>query len=549
MEQEIVGSNPTPAARFDQNRKQRNLRLNKKGVIQLFWNKIMRETRVNLKHLLEDIRDSYPMPIEEAIITELVANALDSKASQIEFFVNSVEGKFTIRDNGQGMKRKELRDYHDIATTTKIKGKGIGFAGIGAKLSLLVTNSVITETKGGYGSHSATQWYLMSENRAPWKFIAPPGQILTPRGTAITLEVSDPNSPLLQTDFISKTIKKHYYPLFFPQFLESILRCIYKKGVHFFINGQKISLDKAEIPQNFKVLNLHLGRTRKLAGFGFLGWGQNPFPSELIGVGISTYGKVIKRGWDWLGIWPQSISQICGLVEAPALSEILTTNKNDFLRDSTSLKRYYQYRKAIQETILPILDEWGERSQFFENDLNRLRPLEKSIEKTLRILLNHFPELIPLVGIRKANLKEGLEGKDQLVGIIPKEKILQRGEKIIKEEKGDQEKIEKKEKKSTPALNIGFEENPSLTELARMVKNTIWINTTHPAYNKAKKEKSEEYHLLLSVAWLLSKFIDENRSPQSFISEFLATWAGEKKIALQIFEKENLLRKTNTEII
>jgi len=38
----------------------------------------MGETRVNLRHLLEDIRDSYPYPIEEAIVTELIANALDS---------------------------------------------------------------------------------------------------------------------------------------------------------------------------------------------------------------------------------------------------------------------------------------------------------------------------------------------------------------------------------------------------------------------------------------------------------------------------------------
>ena len=45
----------------------------------------MGETRVNLKHLLEDIRDSYPYPLEEAIITELVANALDSGASEIRF--------------------------------------------------------------------------------------------------------------------------------------------------------------------------------------------------------------------------------------------------------------------------------------------------------------------------------------------------------------------------------------------------------------------------------------------------------------------------------
>lgn len=39
------------------------------------------ETRINLRHLLEDIRDGYALPIEEVIVTELTANALDSGAS------------------------------------------------------------------------------------------------------------------------------------------------------------------------------------------------------------------------------------------------------------------------------------------------------------------------------------------------------------------------------------------------------------------------------------------------------------------------------------
>ena len=90
----------------------------------------MGETRVNLKHLLEDIRDTYPFPVEEAVITELVANALDSGATEIRF--SAQPESFTVVDNGQGMSPSQLERYHDIATTTKERGKGIGFAGLGA---------------------------------------------------------------------------------------------------------------------------------------------------------------------------------------------------------------------------------------------------------------------------------------------------------------------------------------------------------------------------------------------------------------------------------
>ena len=65
----------------------------------------------------------------------------------------------TIVDNGKGMTAPQLDRYHDIAATTKERGKGIGFAGIGAKLALLVAHAVITETKSGR-SYNATRWRL-----------------------------------------------------------------------------------------------------------------------------------------------------------------------------------------------------------------------------------------------------------------------------------------------------------------------------------------------------------------------------------------------------
>ena len=44
----------------------------------------MGETRVDLLHLLKDLRDAYPGSIEETIVTEMVANALDSGATTIQ---------------------------------------------------------------------------------------------------------------------------------------------------------------------------------------------------------------------------------------------------------------------------------------------------------------------------------------------------------------------------------------------------------------------------------------------------------------------------------
>src|SRR5215475_11101323 len=124
----------------------------------------MGETRVDLLHLLEDLRDAYPGAIEETILTEVVANALDSGATLIALETDPAAATLTVVDDGQGMRRRELARYHDIAATTKTRGQGIGFAGVGIKLGLLVSEDVVTEARRGH-QHVATTWGLTSRQR------------------------------------------------------------------------------------------------------------------------------------------------------------------------------------------------------------------------------------------------------------------------------------------------------------------------------------------------------------------------------------------------
>ena len=88
----------------------------------------MGETRVDLVHLLEDLRDAYPGGLEETILTEIVANALDSGASCIHLATDPAGASFTAVDDGTGMRRRELARYHDVAASTKARGDGIGLS-------------------------------------------------------------------------------------------------------------------------------------------------------------------------------------------------------------------------------------------------------------------------------------------------------------------------------------------------------------------------------------------------------------------------------------
>ena len=99
----------------------------------------MGETRVDLLHLLEDLRDAYPGAVEETILTEIMANALDSGASTISFGCDPAERALTVIDNGSGMQRRALARFHDIASSNKIRGQGIGFAGVGIALTVAMS--------------------------------------------------------------------------------------------------------------------------------------------------------------------------------------------------------------------------------------------------------------------------------------------------------------------------------------------------------------------------------------------------------------------------
>lgn len=506
----------------------------------------MGETRVNLKHLLEDIRDSYPYPQEEAIITELIANALDSGASKIRFLTVPERQTISVIDDGEGMTSGNLEEYHDIAATTKKRGKGIGFAGVGVKLSLLLADKVITETKRE-SFHKATQWRLESAQRAPWDYIEPSGLVSSSNGTAVSIILRDNGSNLLSPDFIERVIQTHFYPILDEDFMDKILKYIYKNGVAFVVNERRIEIPEAEEAIQRIPFLVKLGRRDKPVGIGFLSKSKKELPEEQRGVAVATYGKVIKRGWDWVGVAPRNPMLLTRIVEIPQLSEILTTNKADFLKDTTSLQKYYRYRKAIQETIEPILRGFGEISVSRKRPERDLRLLEREIERVLGNMLDDFPELSQLLGRRRkgepvkgvipdpeappigtiieevevmtGTLGSGGEGTgvEATEGDIP-------GERIEPSFEPTEPGREHEGRRRRPGLMIGFEDLPERDDLGWLMENTIWINKGHPAYQRAMDSGAEKYHIVLSVSWVLSGYLEGEKSPQVFINRFLSSW-------------------------
>ena len=357
----------------------------------------MGETRVDLQHLLEDLRDAYTGTIEETILTEVVANSLDSGATRICLRTDPAGAMLTIVDDGRGMQRRELARYHDVAASTKARGAGIGFAGVGIKLGLLVSREVVTETRRGNAT-VATRWHLASRHRAPWKWIPPPG-LTASRGTAVRLTLTNPLSPLLDAGYLEGRVRRHFEPLLDPVF-DDLLRRYYRHDVVFEIDGRELVRGETSGAERAP-LAIRLGRRRVPSVAGFLER-DAALPADREGIAISTFGKVIKRGWEWLGVAPPARGPIGGLIEAPDLAGCLTLSKSDFIRSGTRGASYLAYRKAIQEVVVRQLAAWGDANAA---DAPRTVRLERDLERVLEDLADDFPLLRSFVDQRAGGQK------------------------------------------------------------------------------------------------------------------------------------------------
>lgn len=517
----------------------------------------MGQTRVDLQHLLEDLRDAYPDAIEETILSEVVANALDSGARSIRVLTDPSEKTVVVVDDGSGMSRRELARYHDLASSTKTRGEGIGFAGVGIKLGLLVAEAVLTESRRGT-AHVASRWHLASRQRAPWKWVPPPGWV-GERGTAVGLRLRNPLSPLLDAGFIEACLRSHYEPLFDPSF-DAILADRYGSGVAFHVNGRLVERATGSREGERAPLVVRLPRKRKPGAIGILERVREPLPEERQGLAISTLGKVIRRGWDWIGLAPASPSLTTGLVEAPGLSEALTLNKGDFLRAGRRGITYLAYRKAIQEAVQAQLAAWGEAPDREDAARRRAaRPLERDLEAVLVGLADEFPALAALVERRPGGQRRLPTGAASVAGIgaaaerataiaangeaeSPSEAADAAGttepspnERPLDEPPPDAAPVRAQPTLPAAALSgprkptryglaVDFEERPESQELARLVESTVLVNTAHPAYLRAVASRSEGYHAALSVAMALGAVAVEPAGMQGFVTSFLARW-------------------------
>ena len=112
------------------------------------------DMQIDIMHALRDFLDAYD-DHSEMVVTEAIGNAIDVGATEMRVALKtdkSDDAVISFYNNGPGMNEKQFEDYHVVARSSKTKGRGIGFAGVGAKVYLAAwpEGTVIhTETSDG----------------------------------------------------------------------------------------------------------------------------------------------------------------------------------------------------------------------------------------------------------------------------------------------------------------------------------------------------------------------------------------------------------------
>ena len=480
---------------------------------------------VNVKRLVQNIAEQYPFEPQIAAIIELVANALDAKASQIQISFDKNRQILEVTDNGFGMDKREFKEYHDFAATTKERGKGIGFAGQGAKLALNFCEKVTTQTySANYRGYS--EWHLRG-NEAPYRIVDGQTKHLDCIGTKVTFDLNRASADFYTEDRIEQAITEHYLPLVHCDLRKHYEnKKFYESGVSIYLNNKPILIEKSlsEFLEKEKIISITQYRTPKATGIV----GRTKHTDSLLpGIMICTYGKVIER--TYFKKEPKEKERIFGWIEAPYLIEAVTTDKCRFQKGNKTWEGFF--RKA-QNEFSNWLEEIGLLEKPVKPELDYI-----DLEKEINSILKNLPELSFFgAGVKRdvaipeatGEQREMGEGTQKVEGTTGGET---RGEGVSVhpgEEPGVAPTIETGEGvPATPkprslrgGIRITEDERPDLDKESWFDGQTVTVNKSHPAHNKARNGGLLNYHILKAVILSLIEFSLEKDPEPSYQKVF-----------------------------
>ena len=500
------------------------------------------ESSVNYRNLIRDLAEMYPFDVAEVVVVELVANSLDAGASRISVAFDAGAKVLVITDNGKGMTASQFDEYHDFAAGLKTRGTGIGFAGVGAKVSFNIASRVLTETRG-QSFVGGSNWYLESQKKLIWEDWEP--RRLQGRGTRVEVHFT-PTSviPYASTDDLSRLLRRHYLPLMDRTFLELYEKLgIYSSRLRFVVNQETVEPGNVTADYHMSgIREFYPERSGKRVGYGVLGLAEDEYPLEpdLCGLLLCTHGKVIKA--ELFNQFPGPLGpRVFGLVEIRGFVDFLTTAKNDFIRGRKhrELERLYG---PLRQEFKDWLVELGVQS------VETIGTDEATkLERELRKILDEVPELSDFFGFATrrnvlgqsdsgsvlATSREGTEitfpvGEGEGgEGPGPVGEGDEPGEALVEDQETGAVRAKPISRTARRGPRVSFAEAADRVELAWIEGNNVVINSGHPAYTRVSSDgTAKRVHCLFAIGAAVQRSLASGDEQQdaAFVDRMMAAW-------------------------
>lgn len=494
-------------------------------------------SKVNFRKLVKDLADMYSDHPFDVVVTELVANSLDAMSKFIAIDWDDQAKVLVVADDGAGMTETQFAEYHDFAVELKSRGDGIGFAGVGAKISFNIASRVVTETRSN-GKANASDWRWAGDGSLSWDAVQ--ASRLKADGTRVEVHFDPQQIPnKVNSDYLLSVLKGHYLPLFIDEFVQTYQTTgVYKTCPAFAVNGMAVEVCSLKETvglshsNNFKV-----PQKNKIVGVGVLGVLDEEPPAEDragYGVLLCAHGKVIKP--EMFGLPNGTLgARLFGIAEIPALIKYITTNKSDLKRGRN---------KDLESLLSPVRENLRQflSSQGVEQVDHKQNQLSAKLESELSKMVKKLPELQDFDGLlaKSQKLRRGENGNipasetERGDSQNPREAV-ESGEggdsggenrnPLADDKQGNEKAKRQKRKSRNDGPRVTFVDHSARAETAWLEASTIVINSGHHAYRqRISNDQARMTYCMFSIGVALDKELGDASDGISYVDKVIAAW-------------------------
>lgn len=426
----------------------------------------MPKSAINDGHLLQDLARFYDSGYE-LIIGEIIGNAVDIDATELAITLAD-DKTIEFFNNAKPMFEKDFDTYHTLAKSTKVYGKSLGWAGVGAKLYLgIKTDTTIVTTSSDGTTTTASEMFLKDQEQLWHEFVPSTDKFY---GTKYKVRLAEKDFEVLQNN------------------VKELIISMYNTAM---INGLKIKVNGIEIvpwtPKitHQEVCELKIG-TKTLA-FNVIATTEN-IPEDRCNVEYHIFGKrIVDRAPKNLlpMIKKECRRKFYVLVDAINISDQLKTDKEAFRPGEFTSK----VEPGIERKLLEILKKWN-----FLEDQKDIQTKEKQFTKILEDMLKQIPEL-KMEGPSGFSSTGGKSrGKGTKTSQANKQTQQQNASK-------NQRKPKKPRRKGGLSITTVWKADDERQGWTQITTNEIVVNLAHRTAQLISKTRAgKEYHLLRVVS-------------------------------------------------